>query len=111
MDELWIPIIIVPILFLALPWLILHYVTKWKVNSGLTAEDETMLDDLYELARRLDDRMTTIERIIQDEHPNWHALATDRGAPRLSQPDPRDFAGLGGEQRSNAPDPAQRGRI
>ena len=111
MDEVWIPIIIVPVLFLALPWLILHYVTKWKVNSGLTAEDETMLDDLYELARRLDDRMYTIERIIQDENPSWNSLAPDRGLPRLEQPDKGDFSRRGTEKRAAAPDRAKRGRV
>jgi phage shock protein B len=83
------------VLFVVLPWLILHYVTKWKVNSGLTAEDETMLDDLYELARRLDDRMHTIERIIQDDNPNWNALTADRGAPPLQSPEVSDLAPRG----------------
>jgi phage shock protein B len=82
MDEVWIPIIIVPVLFVALPWIILHYVTRWKATSRLTAEDETMLEDLYELARRLDERMMTIERIIQDDT----SLAPDRGALRLERP-------------------------
>ena len=86
MDEVWIPIIIVPVLFLALPWLILHYVTKWKTRTSLTAEDETMLDDLYELARRLDDRMVTLERILHDENPNWNPLASERPTPRLERP-------------------------
>ncbi|HEY0115535.1 MAG TPA: envelope stress response membrane protein PspB [Allosphingosinicella sp.] len=109
MDEVWIPIIIVPILFLALPWLILHYVTKWKVNSSLTAEDETMLDDLYELARRLDDRMHTIERIVHDDNPNWHALAADRGLPRIERGGMSDFAPRS-EERSGAPDLSKSGR-
>ncbi len=110
MDEVWIPIIVVPILFLALPWLILHYVTKWKVNSGLTAEDETMLDDLYELARRLDDRMHTIERIIQDDNPGWNALTADRGAPGLEQSELVDLA-RGATEREAAPDLTKRGRV
>jgi phage shock protein B len=83
--EFLIPIIIVPILFIGLPWLILHYVTKWKVNSGLTAEDENMLDDLYDLARRLDERMHTIERIMADDNPGWNALASERAVPRLEK--------------------------
>jgi phage shock protein B len=109
MDEVWIPIIIVPVLFLALPWLILHYVTKWKVKTGLTAEDETMLDDLYELARRLDDRMHTIERIMQDDNPNWNSLSADRGPPQLQAPEMRDFAAR--PARSESPDLTKRGRM
>ena len=64
-------------LFIGLPWLILHYVSKWKTASTLTVEDERLLDDLHELARRLDDRMLTIERIVQAENPNWRSLSAD----------------------------------
>jgi phage shock protein B len=59
-----VPIIGSICLFVILPWMILHYVTKWKTAKTLTREDENLLDDLYDLARRLDDRMNTIERII-----------------------------------------------
>ena len=45
--------------------------------ATLTTEDENLLDELHDLARRLDDRMCTIERIIQAENPNWRALGQD----------------------------------
>ena len=67
-------------LLIVLPWLILHYVTKWRATSRLTEEDETMLDELYDLARRLDERMATIERIMSDDHPDWNALTSERAA-------------------------------
>ena len=107
MNEVWIPIIIVPVLFIALPWLILHYITKWKVNSGLTAEDENMLDDLYDLARRLDDRMMTIERIMHEDHPSYNALASERASLRVEQSEISELRG----RRSNAPEPARSGRL
>lgn len=113
MDEIFIPIVAIAILFLALPWLILHYVTKWKTKTGLTAEDETMLDDLYELARRLDDRMMTLERILADENPNWSPLAPDRAAaPRLA-PRPADEDDLDAlaMRRTNAPERSRERRI
>lgn len=64
-------IIVIPVLFIALPWLILHYVTKWKTASTLTNDDESLLDDLYQLARRLDDRMDTVERLVSADHPDF----------------------------------------
>lgn len=70
MDVL-VPITIVGMLFIGLPWLIFHYVTRWKTSSSLTQEDEKLLDDLYDTARRLDDRMDTIERILAADNPNW----------------------------------------
>ena len=58
-------------IFIGLPWLILHYVTRWKTAGALTREDENLLDDLHDTARRLDDRLVTIERIMTAENPNW----------------------------------------
>lgn len=58
-------------IFIGLPWLIFHYITKWKTSAGLTREDENLMDELYDLARRLDDRMDTVERIIAADNPNW----------------------------------------
>ncbi len=75
--ELFIPIIAITALFVVLPWIIFHYITKWKAQATLTTEDENLLDELHELARRLDDRMLTIERIIQAENPNWRAIGGD----------------------------------
>ena len=77
MEDVLIPLVVVPTIFVALPWLIFHYISKWKTASALTTEDEKLLDDLYDLARRLDDRMSTIERIIQADNPNWRSVASD----------------------------------
>ena len=70
MEDIIAPIII-GIIFIGLPWLIFHYVTKWKQAATLTGADEKLLDDLHDMARRLDDRLCTIERIMTAENPNW----------------------------------------
>ncbi len=56
---------------IALTWIILHYVTAWKKSPTLTQSDETLIDDVYDMARRLEDRMETVERIIAADDPNW----------------------------------------
>lgn len=71
MEEILIPIFVVGMLFIGLPWLIFHYVTKWKSSATLTVGDEQLLDELHDMARRLDDRLCTIERIMTAENPNW----------------------------------------
>jgi phage shock protein B len=75
--EVLIPLIGVLAIFVGLPWIIFHYISKWKTAATLTTEDENLLDDLHELARRLDERMCTIERIVQAENPNWRTVACD----------------------------------
>lgn len=71
MEEFLLPLILVPLIVLGLPWLIFHYVTKWKTAATLTGSDEKLLDELHDAARRLDDRLCTIERIMTAENPNW----------------------------------------
>jgi phage shock protein B len=71
---------VVGMLFIGLPWLIFHYITKWKSQATLTGEDEKLLDELHDLARRLDDRMCSIERIMSAENPNWRQIACDPAA-------------------------------
>ena len=64
-------------LFVGLPWLVFHYVTQWKKNGTLTVEDENLLDELHALARRLDDRMNTIERIVAADSPSFRPSLRD----------------------------------
>ena len=71
MEDVIVPIVVVPAIFLGLPWLILHYVTKWKQAKTLTGEDEQLLDELYDTARRLENRLHTVERIISADHPDF----------------------------------------
>lgn len=86
MEDVLVPAIVVAILFIGLPWLILHYVTKWKSAAALPVEDERLLDELYEFARRLEDRMHTVERIITADNPDWRpSIGSERqDEPRLS---------------------------
>ncbi len=76
MEDILVPIVVVGILFLGLPWVIFHYITKWKTSATLTNEDEVMLDQMHETARRLDDRLSTIERIIAADNPDFRPART-----------------------------------
>ena len=56
---------------IGLPWLILHYVTKWKTSATITTDDEVLLEELYNLAKRLDERMDTVERLVAADNPDF----------------------------------------
>lgn len=58
-------------IFLGLPWIILHYITKWKTSATITTDDEHLLDELYQLAKRLDERMDTVERLVASDNPEF----------------------------------------
>jgi phage shock protein B len=77
MEDAMIPIGICSILFIGLPWLIFHYVTQWKKGGAITVEDENLLDELHSLARRLEDRMNTIERIVAADSPGFRPSIRD----------------------------------
>ena len=85
MEDVLLPLVICSILFIALPWLVFHYVTKWKQAATITGADEKLLDELYDLARRLDDRLCSIERIMSAENPNWRQQCLPDSAAEISQ--------------------------
>ncbi len=84
MDEIIVAPIVVGILFIGLPWLILHHITKWKTAGSLTREDENLLDELHDMARRLDERVNTVERILTADNPNWKTGELEPPTPRIS---------------------------
>lgn len=65
-------IAIAVILFVAIPapiFIVLHYVTRWKQSREMSNDDEQMLEDLWKLSQRLEERLDTLERILGDEVP------------------------------------------
>lgn len=73
-------VIVMTTLFVGLPWIILHYITRWKTAATITADDEVLLEELYQLAKRLDDRMDTVERLVASDNPDFQParLSHDR---------------------------------
>ena len=62
-------VIVMITLFIGLPWIILHYITRWKTSATITSDDEVLLEELYNLAKRLDERMDTVERLVASDDP------------------------------------------
>jgi len=71
MEDVFMPVLVVGMIFVGLPWVILHYVTKWKTSATLTSEDENMLESLHDTARRLEERLITVERIVAADNPDF----------------------------------------
>ena len=69
----WTAAVVIPTIFIALPWIILHYITKWKTSASITTDDEALLEELYNLAKRLDERMDTVERLVASDNPDFRA--------------------------------------
>lgn len=73
-------IFIVGLIFVGLPWIIFHYITKWKTAATITNDDEALLEELYNLAKRLDERMDTVERLVAADNPDFRVarIQSDR---------------------------------
>lgn len=52
-------------------WIIFHYITKWRAQRGLSAQDERLLAESWEIANRLEGRIHALERVLDAEAPNW----------------------------------------
>jgi phage shock protein B len=70
LEFFFVPVIVFIVVVLPL-WLLLHYVTRWRAARGLSTEDERMLADLWQNARRLEERVATLETILDAEAPGW----------------------------------------
>ncbi len=64
-----IPILLITVCFPL--WIVFHYVTKMKTAKGLSSEDEKMLSEVWESTNRMEERIITLERILDIEAPNW----------------------------------------
>jgi len=50
---------------------VMHYAVQWKRTRSLSEDDEQLMDDLQERARRLEARLHSVERILDAENPHW----------------------------------------
>jgi len=54
-------------IFIVLPWMVLHYISKSRSSRNLTEDDERMLEDLWRSARTMERRIETLERLIEPD--------------------------------------------
>lgn len=62
---------IVFITLVIVPSTFFHYITKWREQKTLSADDEHMLEDLWRSARRMEKRIESLEAILDAETPEW----------------------------------------
>ncbi|MEE4163111.1 MAG: envelope stress response membrane protein PspB [Woeseiaceae bacterium] len=52
-------------------YIVLNFITRWKQTREISRDDEQMLEDLWALSQRLEERLETLEKILDDDHPSW----------------------------------------
>ena len=79
MEELA-PVIAIVSIFIVLPGMVLHYLTKNKDIAAKAAGDPTMNAKLVEIAERLERRIEAIESLLEHEIPGWKKSQERRNA-------------------------------
>jgi phage shock protein B len=62
------------IVFIAVPaplFIILYFITQWKRSREISGGDEKLLEDLWSLSQRLEERLEALETILDSELPEW----------------------------------------
>ncbi|WP_282609915.1 envelope stress response membrane protein PspB [Pelagibius sp. Alg239-R121] len=64
------------IIFLAVVapvWIVVHYFTRWRSAKTLSRDDEQTLSELWDSAAKMEDRIHTLEQILDAESPGWRS--------------------------------------
>jgi len=67
-------LVVALIVFIAVPaplFIVLHFITKWKQSREISGGDEKMLEDLWLLAQKLEERLEALETILDNDSPEW----------------------------------------
>ncbi len=64
------PIIIFMVIVAPL-WIIMHYRSQRKLNEGLSQQELLQLQELAHQAERMQERVKTLEAILDAEAPQW----------------------------------------
>lgn len=59
------------VVFIGLPWLILHFIVQWRKASSLKVDDEHMLEDVWRATRTMERRIEALEAILESQAPGW----------------------------------------
>jgi phage shock protein B len=54
-------------------WLIFHYVTVWKTQRNAGRSDQGAVNTMWDTARRLEDRVAALEKLLDAEAPGWRS--------------------------------------
>ena len=67
-------------IFIALPWMVLSFLSKNRANAAKAAGDPAMNASLSGLADKLEKRLDAIESLLDHEVPGWRKAQDRRNA-------------------------------
>ncbi len=64
-------VVILALTVVAPIWIIAHYATRWRSTKALSSDEEQLLEELWESAERMEQRINALERILDAEVTDW----------------------------------------
>ena len=52
-------------------WLFLHYGTAWRKTKSISNADENLLEELWHLSQKIEERVETLEVILDKDNDEW----------------------------------------
>ena len=52
-------------------WIVAHYLTRWRTANSLSSEDERLLAEIWENLDKMENRIHSLERILDAEASDW----------------------------------------
>jgi phage shock protein B len=74
--EALVPLFAIFCIFIGLPWLLLHFLSRNRAAAAKAAGDPGMNASLSGLAERLERRLDAIEILLDHEVPGWRNRRT-----------------------------------
>jgi phage shock protein B len=65
------PLLVIFLVIVLPVWLVMHYSTRNSAHRRLNSKDEALLEELNDSARKMEDRIRSLERILDADSPNW----------------------------------------
>jgi len=87
MDEGLIALVAILSIFVALPGMVLHYVSQWRRQKTLQPDDERMLEDLWRSAKAMERRLETLEALLDQSDDHTRERASPPRRPRSTLDD------------------------
>ncbi|WP_051786430.1 envelope stress response membrane protein PspB [Endozoicomonas numazuensis] len=70
-----IPLSAILTIFLFLPWLLFHYVSRIRQSKQLDEESQELFESAIHRVESMEERIHTLERILDAEVPDWRSRA------------------------------------
>ncbi len=76
-EAIFIPVILFMVIVAPI-WIVMHYRSLNRSSRSLSEDDRQSLDGMLATVDKLNDRIATLESILDADHPSWRQQGTPK---------------------------------